>query len=368
MRFLHTADWQIGMRAAFLGERAHSVRSERLSAARRVIEVAQREDVEFILVAGDTFEDIGVRPVTIREIARIMGEAPCPVYVIPGNHDPAMAASVWEDAEWRAHGNIHLLLEARPVEIPGGTLFPCPVRERWSNSDQTAWIANAPKDGGIRIGLAHGSVEAAAIPDQTHPIPRDASRRLALDYLALGHFHSTATYPDEYGEVRTAYSGTHETTRFGERDSGNVLIVEIAGPGCAPKISARRTGVLIWLQLTAVIARPGELRALLDQVEAIPHPEKTLVECSATGTQFASEYEVTGRLLEALEGRFLYGRCELGGLRPEEVPPEWVEQLPQGYLREAARELLAQSRGDAPDPASAAALREFARIWEEVGR
>ncbi|HWR50204.1 MAG TPA: DNA repair exonuclease [Bryobacteraceae bacterium] len=368
MRLLHSADWQIGMRAAFLGERAPLARMARLEAARRVVEIARRERVDFALVAGDTFEDNGVQRVTIRETARILGEAPCPVYVIPGNHDPAIPGSVWEDVAWRECSNIHLLLEPRPVAVPGGTLFPCPVRERWSNADPTAWVASAAKSDGIRIGMAHGSVEAAAVQDQTHPIPRDAAGRLGLDYLALGHFHSTATYPGGDGAVRMAYSGTHETTRFGERDSGNVLIIDIAGRGAPPVISAQRTGGLRWLQLRAAIGQPGELRALLEQIEAISEPERALVECIATGTLFASEYDVAGRVLEALEGRFLYGRGELGALRREDVPPAWVEQLPEGYLREAARDLLSQSRGEAPNPVSTAALRDFARIWEEVGR
>jgi len=32
MKFLHTADWQIGMKADFVGSAAHQVRNERLAA------------------------------------------------------------------------------------------------------------------------------------------------------------------------------------------------------------------------------------------------------------------------------------------------------------------------------------------------
>jgi hypothetical protein len=69
-----------------------------------------------------------------------------------------------------------------------------------------------------------------------------------------------------------------------------------------------------------------------------------------------------------VEGRFLYGCCDLAQLRPEDVPPDWVEQLPEGYVRDAARQLLAESRSETPCVAAAATLREFARIWEEAGR
>jgi hypothetical protein len=46
MRFLHTADWQIGMKAAHVGAVGQRVRDERLAAARRVMEeAAQRLQV-----------------------------------------------------------------------------------------------------------------------------------------------------------------------------------------------------------------------------------------------------------------------------------------------------------------------------------
>ena len=49
VRFLHTADWQMGMRAAKLGEAGKRVRKERLTAGRRVIQTARENAVDFIL-------------------------------------------------------------------------------------------------------------------------------------------------------------------------------------------------------------------------------------------------------------------------------------------------------------------------------
>lgn len=44
MKFIHTADWQIGMKAAALGDVGARVREERLAAGRRVIETAKNYD------------------------------------------------------------------------------------------------------------------------------------------------------------------------------------------------------------------------------------------------------------------------------------------------------------------------------------
>ena len=60
MQFIHTADWQIGMRAGHAGRAAQKVRAARLRAAERVCEIATQESVDFLLIAGDTFEDNSV--------------------------------------------------------------------------------------------------------------------------------------------------------------------------------------------------------------------------------------------------------------------------------------------------------------------
>ena len=49
MRFLHTADWQIGMKAAALGDAGARVREERLAAGRRKRSLGSALDIGQIL-------------------------------------------------------------------------------------------------------------------------------------------------------------------------------------------------------------------------------------------------------------------------------------------------------------------------------
>jgi DNA repair exonuclease SbcCD nuclease subunit len=366
MKFLHTADWQVGMRAAQFGEKGERVRAGRLESARQVVAVATAERVDFLLLAGDVFEHNGVERLKIREVAKILGSAPCPVYIIPGNHDPYIAGSVWEDKSWSEWPNLHILTEPVPVQISGGTLYPCPVVATDSRDDPTAWIA-AETDL-VAIGMAHGSVENGAYGELTHPIPRNAAEARGLDYLALGHYHSQISYEEPDGHVRMAYSGTHEPTRFDEHSSGNVLIVEIASRGAVPQLKRIKTGCLAWISRREHIDQPGQIGSLAEDFDGLPIPEHTLVECALTGTLFGMEDEALSRLVEIVEGRFLFGRADVSRLVPDEAGPEWIERLPEGYLREAAQELLACARSDPPDAAAATALRQFSRLWQEVAQ
>ena len=365
MKFLHTADWQIGMRAAMLGDKGERVRMARLESARRVIELARREQVDFILVAGDTFEDNGVERIKVREVAKILSAAQCPVYVIPGNHDPIIPGSVWEESAWCEWPDIHLLIAPAPVEAAGATLYPCPVSAKDSRDDPTGWIH--PINGDVAIGIAHGGVENP-VYEQALPVARQAAEVRGLDYLALGHIHSKTLYPGSDGVVRMAYCGTHEPTAFGEQASGNVLIVEIPHRGAPPQIQVVRTGILEWLTYRTKIEEPGQIPALATELDELSDPERTLVDCVLEGTLFGADHDALARVLEIIEKRFLFGRSDASRLVPDQSGPEWIERLPEGYLRNAAQDLLAAASSNPPDPVAAAALREYSRVWREVSQ
>jgi len=368
MKFIHTADWQIGMKAAHVGAVGGRIREARLETARKVIEAAEALGAEFILVAGDTFEDNGVDRVLVQKAADILGKSTVPVYIIPGNHDPLVPGSVWDHPAWGEREKIRVLKAPEPLEIPGGTLFPCPVLEKHSRKDPTTWIG-ATRTEGLRIGVAHGTVEGMPQVAPDHPIPRDAAARAGLDYLALGHWHSTASYEDPAGAVRMAYSGTHETTRFGERDSGNVLVVEIPGPGAPPTITPLKTGTLAWLTLEQEIDREGALARVRALVEKTENPEKTLIEVRLAGLLPGSVGPELARLEEVLESRFLYHRLDTDGLRPAPEDETWLEGLPQGVLREAAlqlRDLAASDQATDPQASTRVAAQALMELYALV--
>lgn len=374
IRFVHTADWQIGMKASRVGEAGSRVRDERLVAGCRVVEAARATRAEFILVAGDTFEDNGVDRVLVQKVADILAGFGSPVYVIPGNHDPLVPGSVWDHPVWKASENVHVLREERPVEIPGGTLYPCPVRAKRSGMDPTAWIPRE-EGRGLRVGMAHGTVEGVHQEEPDYPIPRDAASRSGLDYLALGHWHSTATYPGPDGVVRMAYAGTHETTKFGERDSGNALLIEIARPGAAPVITPVRTGGLSWLSVEEEVRNQGDIGRIRERIEGMTDAASTLLDVRLAGVLPTADQQALGHVQEILTSRFAWARLDSSGLRPSPGDDAWVANLPAGVLRDAAARLRvladpafggSRPEGASPDVASRALLELYAILGGET--
>ncbi len=111
MRFVHTADWQLGMTRYFLNGEAQP----RYSAARREAvaclgPLAEEVGAEFVVVAGDVFEHNQLAPRVISQSLEAMRAIGVPVYLLPGNHDPLDASSVYTSA---------LFLAERPDNVDG---------------------------------------------------------------------------------------------------------------------------------------------------------------------------------------------------------------------------------------------------------
>jgi len=375
MRFVHTADWQIGMKAAHVGAAAETVRDERLQAARRVVEVAEQADAEFILLAGDTFENNGIDRILIQRTADILGRFSGEVYLLPGNHDPLVPCSVWEHRAWASHGNLHVLDKAEPLEVPGGVIYPCPVQEERSSRNPVQWI-EATDSNGVAVGVAHGTVEGLQMEEPEYPIPRDAPIVAGLDYLALGHWHSTATYADLDRVVRMAYSGSHEPTKFGERDSGNVLLVEIHARGEHPVVTTIRTGRLSWKIIEQDLSQSGDLARVFGLVDGVEDPASTLLDLRIRGVVEADESQELSRIREIGQSRFLFSRLDDSCVVPYPDDESWVSGLPAGSLRDAALRLceLADPSypGERPSGASietaSRALLELYALVTEVNR
>lgn len=362
------------MRASRVGAAGDQVREERVEAARRVVNIANEKNCDFLLVAGDTFEDNAVQRTKVQRIGDILAGFNGPVYIISGNHDPLVPGSVWEHAVWRTE-NLHVITEAAPLEIPGGTLFPCPLFEKHSTADPTLWI-NANDRTEICIGLGHGSVEGVQMEEPDYPIARNAAERAGLDYLGIGHWHSYATYSTNGEPARLVYSGTHETTKFGERNSGNAVLVEIAERGAAPKLTSIQTGGLQWIVWEKEISEAAQLTELLSELEALSDPQDTLLSIRLSGLLPGEGNEALMRLKELASpeaGRFLFAEV-IDRLLPAPDDDSWIDNAPPGLMRNVLERLRLYASGggeDRPDYAtpevSARAIAELYQLISQSG-
>ncbi len=97
MRFIHSADWQIGKVFKQFGAKEESLRQARLMAIERLGALARSNGVHHILVAGDVYDSEAPNPLTLRApIERMKPIADIHWHLLPGNHDPRRPEGVWD--------------------------------------------------------------------------------------------------------------------------------------------------------------------------------------------------------------------------------------------------------------------------------
>jgi DNA repair exonuclease SbcCD nuclease subunit len=276
VRFVHTADWQLGMTRHFLGPDAQPrFSAARIEAVRAVGALAEAEGAAFVVVAGDVFETNHVeRQVVVRALEAMAATPGVTFYLLPGNHDPLDAASVFRSRAFTTHrpANVVVLEDHGPVEVaPGVELVAAPWANKHPVEDlAAAALATLPAGTATRILVAHGAVDALG-PDRTTPATILTGRLEAeleaghLAYVALGDRHSTTSV----GRTgRIWYSGAAEATDFRETDPGHALVVELDGPEIT--VTPHRVGTWRFVAHEAALTGPaevGELHSFLDELE-----------------------------------------------------------------------------------------------------
>ena len=113
--FIHTSDFQLGMTRWFLkGEAQGRFNDDREAAIMRLGELAKDTGAEFIVVAGDVFEHNALSREILARATEMFKRLPVPVYVLPGNHDPLVADSVFYKA---SADNVHVIADSEPIEV-----------------------------------------------------------------------------------------------------------------------------------------------------------------------------------------------------------------------------------------------------------
>src|SRR4249919_2071966 len=97
MRFLHSADWQIGKVFKQFGAKEETLRQARLAAIESLGAHAKSNGVHHILVAGDVYDSEAPNPHTLRApIERMKPFPDVHWHLLPGNHDPHRPEGVWD--------------------------------------------------------------------------------------------------------------------------------------------------------------------------------------------------------------------------------------------------------------------------------
>lgn len=243
IRFLHTGDWQLGITRHFFSEGVQErFAQSRFDAIRKLGRIANEEDCRFMVVCGDVFESNLVDRKTVSRALEALKDVPVPVYLLPGNHDPLNAASIYKSAifvERKPH-HVHVIEDSTPIPVEDGIeIVGVPWTSKRPMRDLVALMTEdlEPASDTLRICVAHGMVDNLS-PDPDDPAlisihaAEDAISQSKIHYLALGDRHSLTEVGDS-GCIW--YAGTPESTDYKEVKSGFALVTTISEEGVTTK-------------------------------------------------------------------------------------------------------------------------------------
>ena len=344
---IHTADWQLGKQFGNVpGDPGAFLRRQRIETVSAIAQLAQERRAAAILVCGDAFDSNTVADATLRQMLTATKQFSGDWVFIPGNHDPARAASVWTRAEGLlqdqddARANVHFLVRPEePLILQNGALaiLPAILERHHESNDLTAWFDQAATpDGAIRIGMAHGSVPDFLPTEEVHnPIAANRAETAKLDYLALGDWHGTLRIND-----RTWYAGTPEPDRFTSNDPGNVLVVEIEQAGAAPAVEKVPIGKYVWKMIEHSFRSEADLGALTPMANQLgPDPDNVLLRLKLDGIANLALHAKLDNWIDEWGAMLHYLEVDKKELLAEPTEDDLDQIASRGFIRTASDRL-----------------------------
>ncbi len=368
VRFLHSSDWQLGMTRHYLSDEAgHRFSQDRIDAIERLGKLAQEHDAAFIVVAGDVFESNLLEGQTVDRTIEALKTVLVPIFLLPGNHDPLDAASIFSTPKFKEAGeHILVIRDTEPIPVPGldgVEVVGAPWRTKHPSSDLCAELLAElePAIDKIRVAICHGQTDTL-MPDKDRPeVINLANAEAALNdgrihYLALGDRHSVTNV----GNTRRVwYSGAPVATSFKETKPNQTLLVELSSEQC--KVEELQVGTWNFIAQDFNLNGAADLETFAVWLGALPNKKNTAVKVGFKGTVNLATAARLDQLFETHAQKFasLRKRERTSDLTiaPDELDKDSVAL--SGYAKGAWDELLATAAGD---PKALDALRLFYRL------
>jgi DNA repair protein SbcD/Mre11 len=299
IRFLHTGDLHLDTPFKGLTRSNKSLAMQLKEASvrsfRKIIDICIREQVDFLLVAGDIFDSenksLSAQLQFVDELKRL-AESGIHSYIIAGNHDPLNS---WMK-ELKMPGKVHRFgsdmeriihyRNGKPVADIYGVSFD--KKEVTTNLAQK--FVKEHSESPFSVVLLHGTLGKDTGHNPYAPFSFDDVRGKGFDYWALGHVHKKQIL--QAADPAVVYAGNPQGRDFGETGERGCYLVEMKS-GIKPDIKFIPTHSVRFEEVRVDLAGLSDLNSF---GEALTSPLKKFIEDDSTGFIFRLRLEGTTAL------------------------------------------------------------------------
>jgi exonuclease SbcD len=296
-RFIHCSDLHIDSPfkgfSAINPDWAERLRDAPLQSFLNIVDLAVREQVDAIIIAGDVFdgEDKSLQAqFKFRRGLQTLSEHGIPSFIAHGNHDPLNSWSTtlkWPEGVTVFPGSgvqsVPVVKEGQTLAHIYGTSFP--ERDVFDNLAQQF---ERQQDSGFAVAVLHANVGGHPDHDPYAPCAVDDLVARGMDYWALGHIHLREVLRENHPAI--VYCGNSQGRHFKESGPRGCCLVTLT-EGASPDIRFIATDTIRFVESAADLSTCATLDAV---VEEIVRQCQTLLD-QAEGRSLVIRQALTGR-------------------------------------------------------------------------
>lgn len=228
MKFVHIADMHFDSPFISLSDKdimGDLRRLEQRKVFKKVIQYVKENDIKYLFISGDLYENQYVKQSTIEYINNLFQQIPnTKIFITPGNHDPFIRNSYYNKYIWNKNVKI-FNSKIEKVETEEADIYGYGFNDFYCTNCGIEEFEIENKER-INILIMHGTVDGASIEEkQYNSLSRSMLKSKEFDYIALGHIHKL-DYKTEKNQ-NIVYPGSTISLGFDELGEHGMIVGEI---------------------------------------------------------------------------------------------------------------------------------------------
>ncbi len=228
MKFVHIADMHFDSPFVSLSDKdilGDLRRMEQRRAFKKVIEYIKENNIEYLFISGDLYENKYIRLSTIEYINKLFTEIPnTKIFISPGNHDPYIKNSYYNKFNWSENVKI-FKSEIEKIETEEANIYGFGFDDFYCTDCGIRELKIEEKEK-MNILVIHGTLQGADLEEkQYNSLNVKMLKEKGFDYIALGHIHKL-NYSTEENQ-RIVYPSSTISLGFDEQGEHGMIVGEL---------------------------------------------------------------------------------------------------------------------------------------------
>jgi len=351
VKLLHTGDIHLGKQFPVLQSKAGDYRHQLIRTFEKIVDLAGKEGISLLLVAGDLFDTNRLYGLTVSQVISAFKKLEASnirACLIPGSHDDYSEDSIYRSVLFPPNVTV-LTPEHSHQAYPDLDLAVdglVPETSTWEHSPLQGFSPD-PKFR-FHVALVHCPVVVTEEEqNEKFIMGQDDIARSGLDYLALGHYHSFRDCSQD--NTAACYCGSPEPLDFYRQGTGNAVIVKLA-EGAKAEFQAVPVGTKKCDSINIGMETQDSIDTVIRTIEDRSDPN-LILEVILTGSNLIDRFPNIPEIEKMLSDRFFSLRIidrihpQVGKANLKTYPDKTVAGR---YLRVVEEKIAAATAQDKP--------------------